>query len=205
MQTFDAMRTAGKAITTVKGKEKAASFVEHAYAERLRPVQYVDLESVFVEPVGEDRYRVYTGNEPKQVVCGFDQPQFLDKPWLDAGLGGKDVPVKPRPPSPLDPLRSAYFGQSYTLVRASLRQRGYSVFAVPEPVIERCTPTLERLCESYPEAVCGSDVLTGVSCMFVFRRDGTDQLVGVDASVEDLTEYTARVEVNALRELDKKP
>ncbi|MCJ2100027.1 hypothetical protein [Methylobacterium sp. E-046] len=201
MQAFDALRVAGKAITTVQGKDKAASFVEHAYAERLRPVQYVDLESVFIEPMSGDQYRVYTGNEPKQVVCGFDQPQFLDKLWLDAGLDGKDVPIKPRPPSPLDPLRSAYWMESYGLVRESLQQRGYSVFAVPDPVIERCKPTLERLCVTYPEAFCDRENMSGISCTFVFLRNGTKQVIGVDATAENLTQYAANITVTGLREL----
>ncbi|MCJ2063319.1 hypothetical protein MKK63_11425 [Methylobacterium sp. J-088] len=205
MQAFDALRAAGKAITTVRGKDKVAAFVEHAYAERLRPVQYVDLESVFVEPVGEDRYRVYTGNEPKQVVCGFDQPQFLDKLWLDAGLESKAVPVKPRLPSPLDPLRTAYWMESYGLVRSSLLQRGYTAVAIPESVAQRCTPKLEGLCETWPEALCEAEGLSGATCTFVFRRDGTRELVGIDAIVGDLTEYTARITVTGLRELGERP
>ena len=205
MQAFDALRAAGKALTTVKGKDKAASFVEHAYAERLRSVQYVDLESVFIEPVGEDRCRVYTGNEPKQVVCGFDQPQFLDKLWFEAGLQGKDVPVQPRAQTVLDPLQLAYFGQSYALVRNSLQQRGYTAFAVPDPITERCKPATERLCETYPEAFCENDIVAGISCTFVYKRNGTNRVIGVDANVEGLTQYTARISVTGLRELGVEP
>lgn len=209
MQAFDTMRAAGKAITTVKGKDMAASFVGHAYAERLQPVQYVDLESVFIEPLGEDRYRVYTGNEPKQVVCGFDQPQFLDKLWLDAGLEGKAVSAPdadgPAESPLLSGLQAAFFGQKYPIVRNSLQQRGYSAFPVPDPVTKRCEPTLERLCQAFPEALCDQGGISGIGCTFVFRREGTRQLIGVDAAVFDLTQYTADIEVVKLRELGNGP
>ncbi|MGU3479078.1 hypothetical protein [Methylobacterium sp. D48H] len=209
MQAFDALRAAGKAITTVRSKDKVAAFVDHAYAERLQPVQYVDLESVFIEPLGEDRYRVYTCNEPKQVVCGFDQPQFLDKLWLDAGLEGKAVSVSdangPAESPLLSGLQAAYFGQKYPIVRNSLQQRGYSAFPVPDPVAKRCEPTLERLCQAFPEALCDQGGISGIGCTFVFRREGTRQLIGVDAAVFDLTQYTADIEVVKLRELGDGP
>lgn len=205
MQFFDTARSQGQQITIVKGKTKIESFVEHAYHERIGPNQYFDLETIFAEKIDADNFRIYTANEPKQVVCGFTVQAYLNKIWFEAGLQGKDVAFEARVPSVLDPLRVAYWMESYNLVRNSLQQRGYSVFAVPDPVIERCKPSLERLCETYPEAFCDREDLGGISCTFVFRRNGTKEIIGVDASVAGLTEYTARIEVMGLRELGVDP
>ena len=101
-------------------------------------------------------------------------------------------------------LAQAYLLQQYSLVRNSLDQRGFKLPPRQGTVAERCAPTFEPICQTYPEAICRANNFPfPTNCIFVWIYN--DNLIGVRTYATDVTRYSASIEVLTLQKLDRLP
>ncbi|MCW6513311.1 hypothetical protein, partial [Lichenifustis flavocetrariae] len=143
-----------------------------------------------VEKLKNGDYRVYPGStrimqfnlKPTPIIfCGFERPQFLPTEWAQAGFEYKTLYTTLPDPTPLEnsvkELSAGFADTAYELARSSMMKRGFTPVKEPAASVDRCSPGLEPICDTYAEATCQSFAL-GKACGFHWRsNDGHDIVV----------------------------
>ncbi|TNC07639.1 hypothetical protein FF100_31655 [Methylobacterium terricola] len=194
---FSALSDSSRSIKRLEGISASFNFLSYAYRGRLSERDYANVDEIVIQKIDAERSRIYAGSRKIGIYCGFNDTQILANEWVDAGLERRILYKPLPPPSALEQLSAAYVGQNYTRVEESMLLRGFKAVKLPTPIIERCSPGIELICEKYGEAVCERDVLGDVKCGFVWA-DENSKLVMVSANVGAMSRYFIEIKVNSL-------